>query len=35
MQLIERECRVVLHVHSVGKYLARWASSINEPSCRA
>ena len=35
MQLIERECAVVLHVRSVGKYLARWGFTPQKPIKRA
>ncbi len=35
MQLIERECRVALHVRSVGKYLARWGFTPQKPIKRA
>ena len=35
MQLIEREYGVVLHVRSVGKYLARWGFTPQKPIKRA
>jgi transposase len=35
MQLIEREFGVVLHVRSVGKYLARWGFTPQKPIKRA
>ncbi|MBI1285036.1 MAG: IS630 family transposase [Thiobacillus sp.] len=35
MQLIERECGVKLHVRSVGKYLARWGFTPQEPIKKA
>ena len=35
MQLIEREYGVVLHVRSVGKYLARWGFTPQKPIRRA
>ena len=35
MELIERECQVRLHVRSVGKYLARWGFTPQQPIKRA
>jgi transposase len=34
-ELIERECKVTLHVRSVGKYLARWGFTPQKPIKRA
>lgn len=34
-ELIERECRVTLHLRSVGKYLARWGFTAQKPIKRA
>lgn len=34
-ELIERECKVTLHLRSVGKYLARWGFTPQKPIKRA
>ena len=35
MQLIERKYGITLHLHSVGKYLARWGFTLQKPIKRA